>query len=123
MQIFANPCLTWVMGQANKPKKPNPTVPVVTHSVLRKRVTDLSAPVLLRIHGLPKFLVPGLIAVLMLLGLFLPVPYSGISLTVVSAFIGWLMYVSWPLLDSKSKLLRFLVFLILIAATAINYGA
>jgi hypothetical protein len=111
------------MGQANKPKKPNPTVPVVTHSVLRKRVTDLSAPVLLRIHGLPKFLVPGLIAVLMLLGLFLPVPYSGISLTVVSAFIGWLMYVSWPLLDSKSKLLRFLVFLILIAATAINYGA
>jgi len=111
------------MGQANKPKKPNPTVPVVTHSVLRKRVTDLSAPVLLRIHGLPKFLVPGLIAVLMLLGLFLPAPYSGISLTVVSVFIGWLMYVSWPLLDSKSKLLRFLVFLILIAATAINYGA
>ncbi len=111
------------MGQANKPKKPNPTVPVVTHSVLRKRVTDLSAPLLLRIHGLPKFLVPGLIAVLMLLGLFLPAPYSGISLTVVSVFIGWLMYVSWPLLDSKSKLLRFLVFLILIAATAINYGA
>lgn len=111
------------MGQANKPKKPNPTVPVVTHSVLRKRVTDLSAPVLLRIHGLPKVLVPGLIAVLMLLGLFLPAPYSGISLTVVSVFIGWLMYVSWPLLDSKSKFLRFLVFLILIAATAINYGA
>ena len=111
------------MGQANKPKKPNPTVPVVTHSALRKRVTDLSAPILLRIHGLPKFLVPGLIAVLMLLGLFLPAPYSGVALTAVSVFIGWLMYVSWPLLDSKSKLIRSLVFLILIAATAINYGA
>ena len=111
------------MGQANKPKKPNPTVPVVTHSALRKRVTDLSAPILLRIHGLPKFLVPGLIAVLILRGLFLPAPYSGVALTVVSVFIGWLMYVSWPLLDSKSKLIRFLVFLILIAATAINYGA
>jgi hypothetical protein len=58
-----------------------------------------------------------------LLGLFLQAPYSGIALTVVSIFIGWLMYVSWPLLDSKSKLIRFLVFLILIAATAINYGA
>lgn len=111
------------MGQANKSKKPNPAVPVVTHSALRKRVTDLSAPVLLRIHGLPKFLVPGLIAVLMLLGLFLPTPYSGIALTVVSVFIGWLMYLSWPLLDSKSRLIRFLVFVILIAATAINYGA
>ena len=111
------------MGQANKPKKPNPAVPVVTHSALRKRITDLSAPGLLRIHGLPKFLVPGLIAILMLLGLFLPAPYSGISLTVVSAFIGWLMYLSWPLLDSRSRLIRILVFLILIAATAVNYGA
>jgi hypothetical protein len=111
------------MGQSNKPKKPNPAVPVVTHSVLRKRVTDLSAPTLLRIHGLPKFLVPALIVALMLLGLFLPAPYSGIALTVVCLFIGWLMYLSWPLLDSKSRLIRLLVFLILVAATVINYGA
>lgn len=108
------------MGQAKKPK---PTVPVVTHSVLRKRVTDLSAPALLHIHGLPKFLVPGLIAVLMLLGLLSPAPYSGVALTVVSAFIGWLMYLSWPLLDSKSRLIRLLVFLILLAATVVNFGA
>jgi hypothetical protein len=59
----------------------------------------------------------------MLLGLFLPAPYSGFALTVVSVFIGWLMYLSWPLLDSKSRIIRLLVFLILIAATAINYGA
>jgi len=111
------------MGQANKPKKSIPAVPVVTHSALRKRITDLSAPFLLRIHGLPKFLVPGLIAVLMLLGLFLPTPYSGFALTVVSAFNGLLMYLSWPLLDSKSRIIRLLVFLILIAATAVNYGA
>ncbi|NBO25563.1 MAG: hypothetical protein EBU89_02860 [Actinobacteria bacterium] len=111
------------MGQANKPKKSNPAVPVVTHSALRKRVTDLSAPTLLRIHALPKFLVPGLIAVLMLLGLFLQAPYSGIALTVVSFFIGWLMYLSWPLLDPRSRIIRFFVFLILIAATAIKFGA
>lgn len=111
------------MGQANKPKKPNPTVPVVTHSALRKRVTDLSAPALLRIHGLPKFLVPGLIAVFMLLGLFLQAPYSGVALTIVCLFIGGLMYLSWPLLDSKSRIIRFLVFAILVAATAINFGA
>ncbi len=111
------------MGQSNNPKKPNPAVPVVTHSVLRKRVTDLSAPTLLRIHGLPKFLVPALIVGLMLLGLFLPAPYSGIALSVVCLFIGWLMYLSWPLLDSKSRLIRLLVFVILVAATAINYGA
>jgi hypothetical protein len=111
------------MGQTNKPKKPNPAVPVVTHSALRKRLTDLSAPALLRIHILPKFLVPGLIAVLMLLGLFLHPPYSGAALTVVAVFIGWLMYLSWPLLDSKSRLIRALVIFILIAAATVNYGA
>ncbi len=111
------------MGQANKPKKPNPAVPVVTHSALRKRITDLSAPTLLRIHALPKFLVPGIIAVLMVLGLFLAAPYSGIALTVVSVFIGWLMYLSWPLLDPRSRLIRILVFLILIAATSVKFGA
>lgn len=111
------------MGQQNKPKKPNPAVPVVTHSALRKSVTDASAPILLRIHALPKFLVPVLIAGLMLLGLFLQPPYSGISLTVVCVFIGWLMYLSWPLLDPRSKLIRFLVFVILVAATAVKYSA
>ena len=111
------------MGQANKPKKPIPTVPVVTHSALRKQITDKSAPALLRIHGLPKFLVPGLIAVLMVAGLLMNPPYAGVPLTVVSIFIGWLMYLSWPLLDSRSKLIRFLVFLILIASTAVKYGA
>ena len=110
------------MGQANKPKKPNPAVPVVTHSALRKRVTDLSAPALLRIHGLPKFLVPALIAALMVTGLLIDPPIAGVPLSVVSAFIGWIMYLSWPLLDSRSKLIRFLVFLILIAATAVQYG-
>jgi hypothetical protein len=49
-------------------------------------------------------------------------PYAGIALTVVGFFIGWLMYLSWPLLDSKSRLIRLFVFLILIAAAAINYG-
>ena len=111
------------MGQANKPKKPNPTVPVVTHSALRKRVTDLSAPALLMIHSLPKLLVPGLIVILMVAGMLLGPPYGGVPLTVVSIFIGWLMYLSWPLLDQRSRLIRFLVFLILVAATAITYGA
>jgi hypothetical protein len=120
---FQIACLTGDMGQVNKPKKPTPAVPVVTHSYLRKRVTDLSAPILLRLHSLPKFLVPGLIVILMLLGLFLSAPYSGIALTVVSLFIGWLMYLSWPLLDTKSRTIRFLVFLILIAATVVKYGA
>jgi hypothetical protein len=110
------------MGQANKPKKPNPAVPVVTHSALRKRVTNLSAPVLLRIHSLPRFIVPGLIAILMVVGLLVDPPFSGIALSVVSVFIGWLMYLSWPLLDSRSRLIRFIVFLILIGATAVNFG-
>lgn len=111
------------MAQPKKPKKPAPAVPVVTHSALRKSVTDASAPLLLRIHSLPKFLVPVVIAVLMMLGLFSPALLGGIALSVVCLFIGWLMYLSWPLLDPSSKLIRSIVFIILVTATVVKYSA
>ena len=109
------------MSKKNNPKKPTPTVPVVTHSLLRKKITNASAPILLRIHSLPRFIVPALMAVFMVLGLFLQPPFSGLALSVVTTFVAWLMYLSWPLLDPRSKFIRFNVFLILVAATFVNY--
>lgn len=109
------------MSKKNNPKKPNPTVPVVTHSLLRKKITNASAPILLRIHALPRFIVPVVMVVFMVLGLFLQPPFSGLALTIVSTFIAWLMYLSWPLLDPRSKLIRFTVFLILVGATSVKY--
>lgn len=94
---------------------------MVTHSLLRKKITNISAPLLLRIHTLPKFVVPALMAAFMVLGLFLQPPFSGLALTVVSTFVAWLMYLSWPLLDHRSKFIRFTVFLILVAATFVNF--
>jgi len=109
------------VSKSNEPKKPKSTVPVVTHSLLRKKITNISAPLLLRIHTLPKFVVPALMAAFMLLGLFLQPPFSGLALTVVTTFVAWLMYLSWPLLDHRSKFIRFTVFLILVAATFVNF--
>ena len=60
-------------------------------------------------------------AVFMVLGLFLQPPFSGLALTVVTTFVAWLMYLSWPLLDHRSKFIRFTVFLILVAATFVNF--
>ena len=68
-----------------------------------------------------KFVVPALMAAFMVLGLFLQPPFSGLALTVVTAFVAWLMYLSWPLLDHRSKFIRFTVFLILVAATFVNF--
>lgn len=95
--------------------------PVVTHSVVRKAISEASAPVLLRIHTFPKFLVPALIAGLMVLALFLTGVAAGICLSIVAIFIGWLMYLSWPLLDARSRIVRLLVLGILIAATAVKF--
>ena len=57
----------------------------------------------------------------MVLALFSNGLTGGIALTVVSVFIGWLMYLSWPLLDGRSRIVRLLVLGILIAATAVKY--
>ena len=94
---------------------------MVTHSLLRKKITNVSAPMLLRIHTFPRFVVPALMAAFMVLGLFLQPPFSGLALTVVTTFVAWLMYLSWPLLDHRSKFIRFTVFLILVAATFVNF--
>lgn len=94
---------------------------MITHSATRKSITEASAPVLLRIHTFPKFLVPAAIAGLMVLALFLNGFWSGICLSIVAVFIGWLMYLSWPLLDGRSRIVRLFVFGILISATVLKF--
>ena len=88
---------------------------------MRKAITEASAPTLLRIHTFPKFVVPALIAGLMVLALFLEGPLAGICLAIVAVFIGWLMYLSWPLLDGRSRVIRLLVLGILVAATFVKF--
>lgn len=69
----------------------------------------LSAPLLLRLHALPRWLVPILLAILLVTGFALEGVPGGLALAVVGLFLGWLLLLSWPLIGAGSRLVRLLV--------------
>jgi hypothetical protein len=83
---------------------------------LRKRIEVLSAPTLIRMHSLPRAIVPVVIILLMFVGLVKDNALGGVALLIVSAFVGWLLYLSWPLLEGRARILRALTVLLVFLA-------
>jgi hypothetical protein len=83
-----------------RPKRPG------TSSPTRERVSTHSRDLLVRLSQLPPLVVPVAVLVLMLLGLMAPLYAAVPALVVVAAFVSWLAYLSWPVLDSRGRLLR-----------------
>ncbi|TAK69063.1 MAG: hypothetical protein EPO13_09340 [Actinomycetota bacterium] len=68
-----------------------------------------SAPALLVLHRLPRWLVPVILGVLLVVGLAVSGPWrwlGALALLIVGAFIGWLTALSWPLLSGTARLAR-----------------
>lgn len=82
----------------------------------RAAVTARSRSAIMLMARLPPWLVPGVVIVLVVLGLFAP-PVAGVpALALVAALVAWLGYLSWPALSPSGKTLRVVVFLIVAAA-------
>jgi len=85
-------------------------------SQLRVRVEILSTPLLMKISTWPKAIVPILILGFLLVGLFVPGTIGGFFILLVGLFIGWLLYLSWPLLSRNARLLRLAVVALIIGS-------
>lgn len=85
-------------------------------SVIRKRLEVLSTPLLLQINTWPKWLVPLVMLAFLLVGLFVPGVVGGFFIMLVGLFVGWLLFLSWPLLDGKAKFFRIVMVLIILAS-------
>jgi hypothetical protein len=73
------------------------------------RLQKASAPLLLRLSTLPRWLIPLMLGALMLLGFFLEGVLGALALLLVGLFLAWLVMLSWPLLSPGSKMIRTLV--------------
>ena len=83
---------------------------------LRKQVEILSTPILLKINNWPRPLVPILLLVFLLVGLFVPGTVGGFFILLVGLFVGWLLYLSWPLLAPSSRIFRLLAVGVILAS-------
>lgn len=71
------------------------------------RLQQISAPVLLFIHSLPRFVFPLFTAAILLGGLFATNSIIGGTLLVVLGLIlGWLIALSWSLLTPTAQIVR-----------------
>ena len=95
-----------------------PTAP----SGVRGALERASLPVLTRLTSLPRWLVGIVPGVLLLGGLLAPPPWGTIMLGLVALFLAWLLVMSWPRLDGRSRATRTFVVLLL-AAVTVAHGA
>ncbi len=88
---------------------------------LRTAVERRSAPLLAQLGRRPGWLVPVVGALLLGGVLFLPSGASGLCLVGLLVLVGWLSYLSWPVLDPTGRVLRVagLGLLVLLGLTAL----
>ncbi len=65
---------------------------------------------------LPKWLVPLLLAVLLVVGLAVSGPVGLAALIVVLVFVAWLVFLSWPVIAFGARLLRLVVLALVVGA-------
>ncbi len=82
----------------------------------RARFEARSARALTTLHRLPRWVLPVVLAVVLLLGLALPSRWAGLLLLLLAAFLGWLLALAWPLVDARGRILRSVVVLALLVA-------
>jgi hypothetical protein len=87
--------------------------------VSRADVERASRPLLVRLHQLPRPVVPLLTVVLIAVGVLGPLPLGVAALAVVAVFVAWIAYLSWPVVSAGGRLVRlFMVVLVLLLAWA-----
>ena len=100
-------------GRPGRPAAPPP-------SPARARLNRVSAPLLIRMHALPRWVVPVVMGLLLAGGLFLSSWLGTLLLAIVTAFITWLFALSWPVLTPGGRVARGLVAMALLGFTILK---
>lgn len=97
------------MASGRPAPKKNPNAHKAAQQTQVTPLQKASAPLLLRLHALPRWIIPVLMAVLLVTGFALEGIAGALCLLVLGLFLGWLVLLSWPLLSPGSKVIRVLV--------------
>lgn len=90
---------------------------------LRKTVETRSAPLLVYLYQMPKWLLPVVLVAFFIGGFALPDWRGGLCMLPVIAFTGWLAYLSWPSLRVGARVLRLALLAFLLAVAVTRFGS
>jgi hypothetical protein len=73
---------------------------------LRASVERTTRPLLLRLHGLPRPVIPLATLALVAVGVLAPPAVGLVALAVVALFVLWISYLSWPVVSGSGRAVR-----------------
>jgi hypothetical protein len=85
-------------------------------------VAARSRPILEWLSRLPPLAVPVAMLLLMLVGLSAPLPFALPALAIAAVFVGWLAFLSWPVLSSGGRILRTTMICLVVGAGVARAG-
>lgn len=103
-------------SQAPRSRTPKPPLVRQPAPGLRGKVERATAPVLVWLSTLPRFVLPIASVALLITGLAAPAAVGVPAMLLVIVLIAWLTYVSWPAVQGVQRLLRLGVVGLLLAA-------
>ncbi len=95
--------------------------PASDSSPARRRLEIASAGPLMLLSRMPKWIVPAVLALLLVAGLAIRSPWSALFLVPVALFLAWLLALAWPVLTTRGRLMRLVVVLLVVAAAIARF--
>lgn len=87
---------------------------------LRSRIEHASYPLMERVNALPRTVTLAVLVAVLVIGVVAPAPWSGVAFLVVAAFVGWLLFLTWPRLTLPERLMRLAVLALALAVAVVR---
>ncbi|GAA5023602.1 hypothetical protein GCM10023258_15080 [Terrabacter aeriphilus] len=86
----------------------------------RSRLEHASVPWVERLNAVPRPVALVVLVALLAAGIVAPRPWGGIAFLVVSAFVGWLLFLTWQRLTLPERLMRVAVLVLAVAVAIVR---
>jgi hypothetical protein len=89
-------------------------------NTLRHRVERASLPLMTKLSSLPRAVPFLLLLALLVGGLIVKGPVGFVLMGLGAAFVGWILYLSWPRLSATERMMRFAVLMLAVALAIVG---
>ena len=87
---------------------------------MRQRIDQASLPLMTRLSGLPRLVPFLLLMTLLVAGVVISGPVGFALMGLGAAFVGWVLYLSWPRLTGSERIMRLAVLLLAVSLAVVQ---
>jgi hypothetical protein len=87
---------------------------------VRSRIDHASLPLMIKLSRLPRLLPFVILLILLVAGVFITGPIGFVLMGLAALFVAWVLYLSWPRLNTTERTMRLAVLLLAVAMAVIQ---